>query len=283
MAPFTSPLPADITAVIDQALADAGDRLGFSSCFRNWEHIVQEAEDGADHWGLEDLRQFIERRRRLDKVASDIPPEAAAALRDVLAPLDRRYLDATFEVNAPPHWLEGTGHPWALRLPSKLRGRLLAQVRRESVSGGRFRLPDSYMPPPLHAEGVGDGWMLPVAGYRLARISLGGPLELTLVPDQEECAGQTCHLGILQNFVCSLADGSHDCDPEEAASLAPVLALYGGTVAEGVVTAGGLLTLTFSEGEQITTDGLWALNDWQGQGISSFGGRNGARVHVRGA
>jgi hypothetical protein len=115
------------------ALQKSSERAGYPISLENllerWKRFVSEVEQGYGD-SIYEYANDLAVRNLLKNIETDAPANLRASLAAYLAPLDRRFFDATRPVRRTiPGLAQQSDAPWSVRIPKKADGELLDDLR----------------------------------------------------------------------------------------------------------------------------------------------------------
>ena len=132
------PLSSSDETTIEHAMVAFRDEWGFVKSFRfedllrQWQRFVDEVETGYA-LGLDDFTQELALRDSLEEVVGKLSSPYREAIEGWLKPLDQRYRFATREIGRPLLPVDSPRAFWWWRVPTALKGELLAALVSEEL------------------------------------------------------------------------------------------------------------------------------------------------------
>jgi hypothetical protein len=116
---------AYLQSALRQLSESAGYRISLDNLLDQWNRFVGEVEEGYRD-SIYEYANDLSVRNLLHEIETDAPGNLQVSLSAYLAPLDRRFFDATRAVGKPmPGLAQKSNAPWSERIPKNPTGELL--------------------------------------------------------------------------------------------------------------------------------------------------------------
>ena len=118
-----------LQSALQQFSESAGYRISLDYLLERWGRFVSAVEQGYSD-SIYEYANDLAVRNLLKKIETDAPSSLRASLAAYLAPLDRRFFEATRAAEKTiPGLAQPSDAPWSVRIPKKADGELLDDLR----------------------------------------------------------------------------------------------------------------------------------------------------------